>query len=100
MYLLAGEVEPSLDNAEAFNDSLYHGGFGTNVRVLQHFVQSARTGLVTYFDYGPIGNIEAYGTEQAPEIPLENTNVPISMYYSEVDNSADSVDAEWYATRI
>ena len=95
-----GEDLPSLDNAQAFNDFVYQGSFGQSIKVLQHFLQSARTGEVTYFDYGPTENLEIYGTESPPEIPFENTNMPIYMYNSESDNAADPVDAEWYADRI
>ena len=98
--MLLGDEQPNVDNAQGFNDYLYNGSFGISLRVYQHFLQSARTGEVTYFDYGPEGNLEVYGSERAPEIPFENTNMPIFIYSSETDYMADPVDVEWYADMI
>ena len=95
-----GDEQPNFDNSQGYNDYMYHGTFGISLRVYQHFLQSARTGEVTYFDYGVTGNLEVYGTELPPEIPLENTNVPIFIYSSETDNMADPIDIEWYAEKI
>ncbi len=70
--------------------------YGLGIRALQHFCQSARTGEVTYFDYGPVTNEELYGTAEAPPIQFENIEVPLALLWAEFDDIAERIDAEWF----
>jgi len=98
--LIAGDVNPWNDDEDAFASFIARGTYGTSVKVAQHFLQSARTGEVSYFDYGPQRNLEIYGSETPPLIPFEDTVNDVAMFYSPIDAAGDIEDAEWYADQI
>ena len=89
-----------MNDPYAFRIFLARGMDGIGVKLLRHFLQSARSKRTTYYDYGTEGNIEAYGTETPPDIPFENINIPVAMYYGSEDDIADQVDADWFEDRI
>ncbi|CAI2387557.1 unnamed protein product [Moneuplotes crassus] len=73
---------------------------GIGIPLLQHLLQSLRTGDLTYFDYGPENNFEIYGSENPPEIPLENINVPIALMWAEYDNIVTNNGVEWLTDQV
>lgn len=89
------QVNVAVDNPEAYYNFLVRGSSGMGTHLAQHLVQSYRTGLVSYFDYGPQGNLQEYGSETPPLIHYENHEMPVAMYYSPDDGAADLEDAEW-----
>ena len=70
------------------------------LKFFEHTLQSARTGKVTQFDYGPQENKARYGSEQPPYIPFEDTRNRIILMLSEGDQQADVEDAEEYADML
>ncbi|CAI2369452.1 unnamed protein product [Moneuplotes crassus] len=73
---------------------------GVAIRVLEHLFQSIRTSQLTYFDLGVEGNLEAYGTELPPQIPLENINTPLALMWGEFDGTIVEHDAQWMRERL
>ncbi|CAI2372429.1 unnamed protein product [Moneuplotes crassus] len=94
--MILGGQDPNSDDLEGFSNLMMQGGRGESTRMTTHFVQSARTGRVSYFDYGAQGNLEVYGTEEAPLIPLQNTDNPVALLYSEEDPGSNPIDIEQY----
>ena len=52
------------------------------------------------FDYGPVQNLEKYGTAKPPDVPLEKFNVPTALVVGTYDRLADAKDAEWLHDQI
>ena len=52
------------------------------------------------FDYGPIQNLEKYGTAKPPDVPLDKFNVPTALVVGTYDRLADAKDAEWLHEQI
>ncbi|CAI2369411.1 unnamed protein product [Moneuplotes crassus] len=73
---------------------------GIGIRLLEHLFQSVRTSQFTYFDLGIEENLEAYGTELPPQIPLENINTPLALMWGEFDGSITQQDAQWIRSRL
>lgn len=92
----SGEQNPWIDNEDAFVSNSIRGTYGTSVKVLQHFFQSARSGQATYFDYGSQVNLETYGSETPPPIPFEDTENDIGIFASSIDASVSLEDNEEY----
>lgn len=93
-------MNPKTDDPKGMSALSNRYQMGLNIKSFKHYIQSARTGTVTYFDYGIQGNLETYGTETPPLIPFQDTNNPVALLYSSQDYSSDQVDAEWYAEQI
>ena len=94
-----GEGNPWLIDPTGFYIMMSRGQFGMSVASLQHFVQSARTGEVTYLDYGR-NNLAVYGSDTPPRIPFENINVPVALFYGSEDRIADETDANWFREQL
>ncbi|CAI2371011.1 unnamed protein product [Moneuplotes crassus] len=98
--LTTGQSSVSEDNPIGYTNFLLRGNVGTSLRAVKHMTQSGLSGEVTSYDHGTEGNLEEYGQEQPPRIPLENINVPVCMYYSPDNEAADMEDAEWFADQM
>ena len=47
------------------------------------------------FDYGPVENLQKYGTAKPPDVPLSNYNVPTALVAGTYDKLADVADIAW-----
>lgn len=52
---------------------------GTSPKIIEQIGQIGRSGRFQYFDNGRQGNMEEYGTEEAPDFPLDQIRVPIAL---------------------
>ncbi|CAI2371590.1 unnamed protein product [Moneuplotes crassus] len=95
-----GEANPFIEDTDGLRNRylLDYGMFPP--RLNNHILQSAATGEVTYYDFGPGENLETYGSEDPPPISYENTNNPVAMFIASEDLSYDHADDEWYANLI
>lgn len=89
--IFSAESDPYNDEDGSIRSQLFQDNSLT-LQLSQHLAQSVRTGRVSYFDYGPVGNLEAYGTEEAPLIPIENTINDVALLGSEIDHGTDPQD--------
>lgn len=78
--LTAGEVNPIVDDPDAYANFLFRGTYGFGTHITQHFTQSYRTGEISYYDYGTEGNLVEYGSETAPLVDYANHQMPIALY--------------------
>ncbi|CAI2369931.1 unnamed protein product [Moneuplotes crassus] len=99
-HFIGGQVDPNYDDPDAYTNFIFRGFAGFATHLLSHAMQSVRTGEVTYFDLGEEENLAAYGQADPPRIPYENHQIPVAMYYSRSDNSADFEDGQWFADLI
>jgi len=97
---LFSEANPLINDPFALDLLLARGTTGMSQKTLRHFLQSARTRRVAYYDYGAEENMERYGTELPPLIPFEDTQAPVAILAGSLDLLADVQDAEWYADQI
>ncbi|CAI2370904.1 unnamed protein product [Moneuplotes crassus] len=95
-----GEGDPFALDPEGMSILLARSQYGVGMRALQHLFQSVRLNDLTYFDYGPRGNFDVYGTETPPEIPLEDINVPVALMFGEFDNVVPEEDQQWIRERM
>ncbi|XP_044745584.1 lipase 1-like [Coccinella septempunctata] len=87
------------DSGEITSDSLsllakytYH----VPTKQLSHYGQTIVSGHFRPWDYGPSGNVEAYGQETPPDYDIENVTVPLAVYYSLGDAFANyKVEIYW-----
>ncbi|CAI2371614.1 unnamed protein product [Moneuplotes crassus] len=95
-----GETNPFTEDVEGLRNRylLQYDMFPT--RLNSHMTQSAATGEVTYYDFGPEENLERYGSQNPPPIPYENTNNPVAMFMASQDLSYNHEDDQWYADLI
>ncbi|CAI2369561.1 unnamed protein product [Moneuplotes crassus] len=91
-----GESDPTIDHLESVQNLMLSGAPAT-LQLFQHYVQSARTQRVSQFDYGPQGNLERYGVEVPPLIPLENTINRVALVNADIDVAVTHEDMQWYA---
>ena len=74
---------------------------------LCHDAQMVRSGreknAVTYYDYGPKGNMRKYGTRTPPDYNL--TNIPmhetkIALFSGSIDTLASPEDVQWMVANL
>ncbi|XP_045474750.1 lipase 1-like [Harmonia axyridis] len=68
------------------------------VKQVMHFSQSIHSGHFSQWDYGKKKNLEIYGTEEPPEYPIHQIQVPIALYYGLGDNLVFPGDIEEICT--
>ena len=66
-----------------FDAHFYHG---TTLDIVQHIVQIAQSHQFQLFDYGPEENMQRYGSEDAPRVPVENINIPLAVLLGKFNN--------------
>ena len=88
------------DDFESFVRMTSKGSSGTSLNILKHYSQFRTKDSFTYYDYGPEENLEIYGTEEAPEIPVENIEVPVAIFAAEFDTIAPPESTRWLASRL
>lgn len=59
-----------------------------------------RTGDLTFYDLGPDANLQVYGVEVPPEIPIADISTPLAIMFAEFDNVITPPDADWFRTRV
>ncbi|GMS99514.1 hypothetical protein PENTCL1PPCAC_21689, partial [Pristionchus entomophagus] len=64
---------------------LSHFPGGTSVKLVLHWLQLAAKANATAFDYGPEGNMAAYGTVAAPVYDFSRYRVPTTLFFSPAD---------------
>lgn len=95
VFLVADE-DTSLDDPVRLPVYLGHFPSGTSLNCLLHYAQILTTDKFTRYDYGKTENKKKYGTEKAPEIPIQNiSKVPIAMFVGQKDELADTADNQW-----
>ena len=52
------------------------------------------------YDYGHDMNLEIYGTEDPPLVPLENYDVPTVLLSGDRDGLADPTDVAWLSEQL
>lgn len=55
---------------------------------------------IRQFDYGKSKNLEKYGTEEPPLIPLKDIDIPIGMWQGELDEIGCQKDNEHVKNNI
>ena len=76
-------INYDLDSNERTKMLMGHFPHGTSTRSLNHFGQLVKSNQFQFFDYGKKQNIEFYGQEKPPLIPIENipkSEVPIALF--------------------
>ncbi|CAI2369682.1 unnamed protein product [Moneuplotes crassus] len=98
--LVMGEDDPFLYDIDGLSFILARSDNGFGMRMMEHLFQSVQSADLTYFNYGPEANLEIYGTETPPEIPLENINVPIALMFAGSDNTITERDQQWVREKM
>uniref|UniRef100_A0A1B0DJ51 Lipase n=1 Tax=Phlebotomus papatasi TaxID=29031 RepID=A0A1B0DJ51_PHLPP len=69
-------------------------------RQIIHFSQSINVNNFRQYDYGPIENLDKYGTLTPPEYALEKITAAIGLFYGKNDWIADVVDVEHLYSKL
>jgi pimeloyl-ACP methyl ester carboxylesterase len=100
MWLIT-DGKPLVNDRDSFRNYMGHFPGGLSVKILDHELQIYRDERFQYFDYGTEENLEKYGTEVAPIIPVEKINgVKIAMMIGESDLLGNVVDNEWLRQQL
>lgn len=73
---------------------LAHPGNGASTKTAIHYLQLMKAGQFQQFDYGFFGNIVFYNATEPPVYDLSKVDVPTYLYYSDGDQTADTLDVE------
>ena len=73
---------------------------GLGLTMIDQMAQNCRAGRFQYYDYGPQRNIEEYGTEAVPEIPLQNINLPVAVFTSLHDRYSPPESTDWLVDQL
>ncbi|XP_074348144.1 triacylglycerol lipase 1-like [Apium graveolens] len=76
------------------NNYLRFGPQPTSTRNLAHLAKMVRSGYITVYDYGQLGNIDKYGRFNAPSFNLSEIPASIPMWFASGENDplSDSID--------
>lgn len=100
-------LERNSDGDSSVNDRdalrVYFGHFpgGLSVKILEHELQLYNQAKFQYFDYGKKKNLEEYGTETPPQIPVhEIKGMPMAMMVGSSDLLGSVKDNEWLRDQL
>merc|ERR1711957_117587 len=100
MYLIT-DGKPSVNDRMAFRNYMGHFPGGLSVKILDHELQIYRAERFQYFDYGVEQNLETYGSEQAPIIPVnEIDGIKIAMMIGDSDLLGNVEDNVWLRKQL
>ena len=88
-------IDESVDNVPRFEMMVPHTPAGQSYRAMVYYAQAINTGKFTLYDYGREKNLEVYGTEEAPLVPLENYDIPTVLLSGDIDGLAVPEDVAW-----
>lgn len=93
--------DPSVNDRALLRIYMGHFPGGLSVKTLDHELQIYQAKKFQYYDFGTKGNLEHYGTETAPEIPLHKVDgMPIAMFVGNSDLLGDVKDNEWLREQL
>jgi hypothetical protein len=93
--------DPTVNDREILRIYLGHFPGGLSVQTLDHELQMYQAQRFQYFDYGKKENLEKYGTETPPEIPVNKINgMPIAMFVGNSDLLGDVKDNQWLKEQL
>eukprot|EP00343_Euplotes_focardii_P010010 CAMPEP_0205828536 /NCGR_PEP_ID=MMETSP0206-20130828/35473_1 /ASSEMBLY_ACC=CAM_ASM_000279 /TAXON_ID=36767 /ORGANISM="Euplotes focardii, Strain TN1" /LENGTH=102 /DNA_ID=CAMNT_0053130479 /DNA_START=54 /DNA_END=359 /DNA_ORIENTATION=+ len=67
---------------------------------MEQIAQNCRAGQFQYYDYGAEGNLEQYGSETAPEVPIQNINTPVAIFNSRFDGYGTQEAGDWLEEQL
>ena len=74
-----------------------HVADATGLYTMSQIGQNCRANRLQYYDYGPERNLGIYGSEEVPEIALENLDIPIALFSSLNDGYSPIEGQDWFA---
>jgi len=78
-----------------------HYPAGGSARTVSQFFENYNSGgKFTRFNHGAEGNLQHYGTEEAPEYNLKLVTAPVYLFYGITDGVATPEDVEWLGSRL
>lgn len=93
--------DPEVNDRNLLRIYLGHFPGGLSVKVLEHELQIYQAERFQYFDYGAEKNIQKYGTETPPVIPVDQiSGMPIALFVGTSDLLADTRDVEWLREQL
>ena len=88
-------VDTSIMNTHRFPTALTWTPSGSGWRTWVYYYTMINSKNYTLYDYGPTENMQIYGQKDAPQVPIENYNIPTAMMSGDEDSMADPKDVEW-----
>ena len=67
---------------------------------MNQLFQNCHSGLFQYYDYGADENVNRYGQETAPEIPMENIDTPFALFVSPLDQMGSQENTDYIVERL
>lgn len=88
------DTQPSqYDLKEVYSFAVGPSGSMT-VRFLIQMATNFQRGMFLRYDYGPEVNLAVYGTEEPPEYPIQDSNVPLALFFLEYDGAYSEENME------
>jgi len=78
-----------------------HYPSGGSVKTIVHFLQNYNSGDSFHrYDFGQSGNVQRYGTAEAPQYNLSLVQAPVNIFWAENDPLVSPKDVAWLASRL
>lgn len=93
--------DPSVNDRDVLRIYLGHFPGGLSVKTLDHELQIYKAKRFQQYDYGTQQNMEKYGSDTPPLIPVEKIyGIPIAMMAGTSDLLGDVKDNEWLRDQL
>mmetsp|Transcript_20777 Transcript_20777/g.23124 ORF Transcript_20777/g.23124 Transcript_20777/m.23124 type:complete len:326 (+) Transcript_20777:200-1177(+) len=92
--------DPKTYDPSTFANTASHVNEPVSTQIISHVFQNCRNGVFNYYDYGTERNLEEYGTETAPAIPLEDITIPMALFTATADGLDSVENDEWLEERL
>ncbi|XP_062703828.1 lipase 1-like [Aedes albopictus] len=87
-------------NRTMFMDLLRYSPAGGSIYQVLHYIQLFNARSFQQYDFGPVENLQRYGTARPPAYPLQKITTPTYIYYSEADNIIQPPDVHALADQL
>jgi hypothetical protein len=94
------DFDYQVDDPNALLRMLYHIPAGTNLNTHIQYAQFRSTGELKFIDYGQDKNLEKYESETAPEIRLQDIQIPVVIFSAITDNVVSREDTQFLSDKI
>lgn len=98
---MLADSNPDINDPVATQNYLSHYPSGSSLRELEHITQCVRSKNFQRFDFGPLGNLERYGSSVPPTIDISTIDgIPIAIFAGEKDLITKLEDTQWAMAQL
>ena len=92
--------DPATYDEDPFINSFSQLEWSLSTMYMNHLFQNCHAGRFQYYDYGAEENVERYGSEIPPEVPMENIDLPVALFIGPLDALGSEENIEYIVERL